>query len=1050
MKRFLLFFLSASLALAQTNVQKNPQSDNVISNGPIKVGSGNAITIKSGGSLIAEAGATITGFPGVGTVTSIGLTGANIFTITGSPVTTTGTINLALATQLANRVLAGPTSGSAGVPTFRVLVAADVPTLPYASPFIVPATAWVETTGSDVSGAIGRQDLPFATFAAAYAALPSNGGTLRFGVGTFAPLGSQLSKDNVTIIGAERPNFASDVLSLTGGTIIKGPLIYRANNLQFRNLGVDSGTTVCNALYSGTAQEGLVCSVTYIGSDPQFYRLVVDNVICLAKNYNAAVHPFACEGYSFASINNVETYFGFTGQAYKVQYSTVSNIRSQNNSTAGITLKSDTIRQCKYTTFTNLVVDGLSAGLYGILLQCDSNASGNYQELNNVAITNAVVRNVASGFVVIGNTTTARDLIRDCTFTNIQANTCSAYGIQVYGYTNRLTFVNCSASSSTTNGYLTSAIGNLIKFLGCSSTNSGGDGFKLVGATDELSNCTATDNGGYGFLVDTSATAYESNNGGSGNSSGLFGGAGTWLEHDAKGTISALNGIEAARTIRVTGAFTPASGSGLEFQYGAIANTASIASYNHTGAAYRAMLIDGLTLGLNTGSGGAVSIGGNTVVTGTLRASGVFTLGSGPTTVSDAAGKILSTALDTVGAAQGGTGNTSYAKGDILVATGATTLAKLPVGADGTVLTADAAQTTGLKYSAVTGTGTVTTIPDGSTNGVTWVVANRTTTPTFTFSLGAISPTSISTGSVMTSTVTGTSLTITGLGTGMVKATADAFGLGAAGTDYVIPSGSVATLTTGRTFALTGDVTGTSGSFNGSANATTATTLATVNGNVGTFGSATQASVVTLNAKGLVTAGSNVTITPAIGSVTGLGSGVGAALAIDVGSVGGPVVFNGAGGAPSSLTIPSGATATTQSAANNSTAVSTTAYADRAARATNLGTFASPNTAAGAITWVSPVYNIYTSAGSTRTYALPAASSYGGQAFILNVAVGTGHVNVQPASGASLVLAGVLLTADHYVQAATSAPGNYICFISDGTNWNSLGSSGTWADAASP
>lgn len=120
------------------------------------------------------------------------------------------------------------------------------------------------------------------------------------------------------------------------------------------------------------------------------------------------------------------------------------------------------------------------------------------------------------------------------------------------------------------------------------------------------------------------------------------------------------------------------------------------------------------------------------------------------------------------------------------------------------------------------------------------------------------------------------------------------------------------------------------------------------------------------------------------------------------------------------------------------------------ARAANLGTFASPDTTAGAITWTAPVYNIYTSAASTRTYTLPAASSYTGQAFILNVAVGTGHVNVQPASGAQLVLAGVLLTANHYVQAATSAPGNYICFISDGTNWTSLGSSGTWADAASP
>jgi hypothetical protein len=44
------------------------------------------------------------------------------------------------------------------------------------------------------------------------------------------------------------------------------------------------------------------------------------------------------------------------------------------------------------------------------------------------------------------------------------------------------------------------------------------------------------------------------------------------------------------------------------------------------------------------------------------------------------------------------------------------------------------------------GSGTVTSIPDGSTNGVTWTVATRTTVPTFTFSLGAITPTSIAMG----------------------------------------------------------------------------------------------------------------------------------------------------------------------------------------------------------------------------------------------------------------------------------------------------------------
>ena len=73
-------------------------------------------------------------------------------------------------------------------------------------------------------------------------------------------------------------------------------------------------------------------------------------------------------------------------------------------------------------------------------------------------------------------------------------------------------------------------------------------------------------------------------------------------------------------------------------------------------------------------------------------------------------------------------------------------------------------------------------------------------------------------------------------------------------------TGSAATLTTGRTVAITGDLSYTSGSFNGSANVTGTGTLATVNSNVGAFGSSTAIPVVTVNAKGLVTAVSTATV----------------------------------------------------------------------------------------------------------------------------------------------------------------------------------------------
>lgn len=65
---------------------------------------------------------------GAGTVTSVGLSAPAILTVGSSPVTSSGTISLTLATQSANVVFAGPTTGSAATPAFRALVTGDLPT----------------------------------------------------------------------------------------------------------------------------------------------------------------------------------------------------------------------------------------------------------------------------------------------------------------------------------------------------------------------------------------------------------------------------------------------------------------------------------------------------------------------------------------------------------------------------------------------------------------------------------------------------------------------------------------------------------------------------------------------------------------------------------------------------------------------------------------------------------------------------------------------------------------------------------------------------------
>lgn len=64
---------------------------------------------------------------GSGTVTSVALTApASILSVSGSPVTTAGTLALSLTNQTANTVWAGPTTGAAAAPTFRALIANDL------------------------------------------------------------------------------------------------------------------------------------------------------------------------------------------------------------------------------------------------------------------------------------------------------------------------------------------------------------------------------------------------------------------------------------------------------------------------------------------------------------------------------------------------------------------------------------------------------------------------------------------------------------------------------------------------------------------------------------------------------------------------------------------------------------------------------------------------------------------------------------------------------------------------------------------------------------
>ena len=107
-----------------------------------------------------------------GSVSSVALALPSIMSVSGSPVTSSGTLTGTLTTQAANAIFAGPSSGAAAAPTFRSLTTADIPALSYVTSVAATVPSFLSISGSPITSS--------GTLAISYSgtALPiANGGT---------------------------------------------------------------------------------------------------------------------------------------------------------------------------------------------------------------------------------------------------------------------------------------------------------------------------------------------------------------------------------------------------------------------------------------------------------------------------------------------------------------------------------------------------------------------------------------------------------------------------------------------------------------------------------------------------------------------------------------------------------------------------------------------------------------------------------------------------------------------------------------------------------